>query len=914
MQAFHLHQETDNLARIQQELHQKITSHLHHSFQEIQAATTILTQVEALQTPFRQQDRSALQQAAQPLLAHLRAHNTISHLYFHTPEMITFLRVHQPERHGDTVLRLVNQRAYEKSTTSQGVELGPLGTLTLRVVMPWKDQHGSFLGFMETGREFSLILKEMSTNGMVTQLHLFLDKAMIHNDQWHSRQQLTPFPTDIWERFSRWVWIGGTTPKLPKELNDDLMFAEPGWASHLQRLLFGKFHLHALHIPVTDVAGREVGKIVALIDEQEQRLLARSHFLILIPGILITGSLLIGFYMTTLKRVEHHMETQGQQLLTTVAAHQASESTMRQLERQHRMMLEAVGDGIFGIDRTGKTTFINPAGLKILGFAPTELIGHFHHALIHHTRPDGTPYPFESCPTYASLQSGETRLVENELYWRADGTAIPVEYTSTPIVDDQEITGAVVVFRDVRARQTAERQQQQNLMFQQVINRIHAASFKPIPLTDQLEQALDAILTIPWLFMPSSGVIFLTDPDTPSRLVMTVQRGLHPEQLQQVRNLPLDHCLCGRVAVSRELTHHAALDERHDIHDPHIQPHDHYVVPLLAQDRLLGVMTFHLQDDHAHASTEKEMIQGLGHTVAAIIERWEHQEQLRHTNQMLEERIQERTRKLEHHVAELHRYQEQLIRSERMAALGTMVAGLSHEINTPIGIGYTASTHLQAQLATLGACCRQEPLRNEVLAKFMLDANEAVRLIVTNLARTNDLVHSFKGVAVDQTSETKRQIRLKEYLEQIILSLRPQLRTCAHRIAIDCPDQLEWSTWPGSLAQIITNLILNSLIHAFPPGKIGVIIIQVTSEDPKHLTLIYQDNGQGMTPEVRKQIFEPFFTTRRNAGGSGLGMHVVYNIVTQQMGGSIACESTEGKGVTFRMRFPRHETTKGETA
>lgn len=915
--AIHLHLETDNLERIRQELHRSLAIHQTQLLQEIEATASILTQVDALQRPFRQQDRDGLLRVAQPLFQHLRDHHAITHLYFHTPEMITFLRVHQPDRHGDHITRIVNQQAWQTTQPSQGVELGPLGTLTLRIVLPWSDPSGNLLGFLELGKEFNLVMQGMITDIMVVQLHLFLNKSMIHKKEWLKQQQISHLSSDHWEQFNNWVQVGDPDKRHPLpdlDLDRDLIPTDPGLIHRIQRMVLGTFHRHTLLLPVQDVTGQEAGRILAVIDEQQLRDMARSHLVLMVPGVMIVGSLLIWFFMTTLGKVEDNLERQGAQLLEAARTHQEDAKNMRVLERQYRLLLEAVGDGIFGVDRDGRTTFINQRGAELLGFAPSALIGQAHHALIHHTRPDGSCYPFESCPTHAAIRSGATRYSDDELFWRQDGSSFPVEYTATPVIDDHAIQGAVVVFRDISARQAAERQIQQNLVFKQVINRIYAASMEPIPLAAQLDLALEAILTIPWLFVQSKGLIFLVDPDDPDCLRLTAHRGVGRTLVQRCTRVSFGHCLCGQGAMERTILYIPCVDERHTIRFRDMEPHGHYVVPLLAREQLLGVMTFYLNPGHPQLPAEEEMLRGLAHTLAAIMERWQNQEQLRHHNQILEARVQERTQELKRNLEEMHHYQEQLIRSERMAALGSMVAGISHELNTPIGIGYTASTYLQDRLARFEMLHDQQSLSHEEREKFLTDANESVRLVLTNLARANELIFSFKSVAVDQTSEAQRRIHVKEYLELIVQSLRPKLRQHPHRIVIDCPQELEWTTWPGSLAQVLTNLVLNSLTHAFVPGQTGLIRIHTALEN-QHLLIQYQDNGQGLTPEVRKCIFEPFFTTRRGEGGCGLGMHLVYNIITQKMGGTIQCGSSAEEGAVFRMSLPvRDDQQHQETA
>jgi two-component system NtrC family sensor kinase len=186
------------------------------------------------------------------------------------------------------------------------------------------------------------------------------------------------------------------------------------------------------------------------------------------------------------------------------------------------------------------------------------------------------------------------------------------------------------------------------------------------------------------------------------------------------------------------------------------------------------------------------------------------------------------------------------------------------------------------------------------------------RLILTNLERSNELVQSFKQVAVDQSSETRRTFRVHDYLEDILRSLRPKLKRTPHLVEIDCDPGLTLTSYPGALSQVITNLVLNSILHAYAEGVSGRIRLSAAPHD-SGIRLRYSDDGRGIPEEVRQRIFEPFFTTRRSQGGSGLGLHIVYNLVTQRLGGTISVDGHAGKGTAFTIDIPEAgpETTDG---
>lgn len=279
-------------------------------------------------------------------------------------------------------------------------------------------------------------------------------------------------------------------------------------------------------------------------------------------------------------------------------------------------------------------------------------------------------------------------------------------------------------------------------------------------------------------------------------------------------------------------------------------------------------------------------------------------------NQSLEQKISERTSALKESnqellntLATLHKYQNQIVETEKMASLGQMVAGIAHEVNTPIGLGVTASTLLQDKVHEIEQAFEKKTLSSNQLARFLGDSKENLGIIYRNLERAAGLISSFKQVAVDQSNDSKRQFNMQQLLNEVLLSLRPNLKKTQHRLNINCPTDLIITSKPGPINQILINLIMNSLIHAFDEGEAGEITINVQLK--QHRCYVhYSDNGKGVPEHIRKRIFDPFVTTRRGDGGSGLGMHLVYNLVTQALNGRINLESQLGEGIQIDVDFP----------
>jgi signal transduction histidine kinase len=262
--------------------------------------------------------------------------------------------------------------------------------------------------------------------------------------------------------------------------------------------------------------------------------------------------------------------------------------------------------------------------------------------------------------------------------------------------------------------------------------------------------------------------------------------------------------------------------------------------------------------------------------------------------------------KAESALLELNAAQQNLIDAERLAALGGLVAGVAHEVNNPIGISLTVASSFARRTDQFDAEMRSStPLRRSQLEEFVRSSRDASQQLVGNLHRAAELIQSFKQVAVDRSHAERRQFSLSEATDQIIASLRPVLKRSPITLSIDVPEGLVVDGFPGSYGQILTNLFLNAANHAFPDGRSGAITISAKPRGNDDIEIIFADNGAGMTPDVQRQAFDPFFTTRRNEGGTGLGLHIVYNLVTQQLGGRMMLESRLGQGTTFRIIMPR---------
>jgi PAS domain S-box-containing protein len=253
----------------------------------------------------------------------------------------------------------------------------------------------------------------------------------------------------------------------------------------------------------------------------------------------------------------------------------------------------------------------------------------------------------------------------------------------------------------------------------------------------------------------------------------------------------------------------------------------------------------------------------------------------------------------------LRETQNSLIEAEKLAALGRLVAGVAHEVNNPVGISLTVASSLERKTALFAAEVARGDLRRSSLNEFLETSRDASSQLVANLNRAAELITSFKQVAADRNYSDQRVFDLGDLTEQVVMSLRPGLRKHRLTLNVDCQPNLTMNSYPGPYGQVLTNLFLNAVAHAFPDGKPGAVDIQVRESGKDNVEIIFSDNGCGMSLDVRRRAFDPFFTTRRDQGGTGLGLHIVYSIVTNRLGGRLDLDSEPGGGTRIQMILPR---------
>jgi PAS domain S-box-containing protein len=344
-----------------------------------------------------------------------------------------------------------------------------------------------------------------------------------------------------------------------------------------------------------------------------------------------------------------------------------------------------------------------------------------------------------------------------------------------------------------------------------------------------------------------------------------------------------------------------------------------YFIQLLQNQGFIDQLEVRLCDKNGIAATcllSARLFQSDGHDMVIfspidISRLREIEDEIRNLNIQLEERVMQRTLSLKHANQELEaalsamrNMQAEMFRSEKMAALGYLVAGIAHELNTPIGnslmVASTLKEHADQITMELSA---QQP-RRSVLGELNSETKKGVNILMRSLERAAQLIISFKQVAVDQSSNHRRSFDLSKTLEEVLTTLEMMYRPASHRLELDLEPGVQMDSYPGALAQILTNVISNAVTHGFENRQHGTMRLTTRRLHDLHVTLSFNDNGMGISSPDQARVFDPFFTTKLGQGGSGLGMHIVYNLVTEVLGGKIELSSALGVGTTFIIVLP----------
>ena len=326
-------------------------------------------------------------------------------------------------------------------------------------------------------------------------------------------------------------------------------------------------------------------------------------------------------------------------------------------------------------------------------------------------------------------------------------------------------------------------------------------------------------------------------------------------------------------------------------------------VPIRHRGKMIGIICCEHQGKarewHADEVVFAASLADLYGRAVSANERADYEQRLIEANQTLEQKVIDRT-------AELEAAQEKLVESEKMAALGNLVAGIAHEVNTPLGIALTSVSNCKEELSNIYRDFENEELTEQGFKDFEAICSEGLNLAETSLMRAADLVQDFKRTSADQTSLEIEEIALDEYIPRVCNPLKPMLRKEQVELSIDVTPNLVITTCPGIIAQLLTNLISNAQRHAFGPSvnnDVNRVSVSCSRTD-KGIVISVQDNGKGIPENLHKKVFEPFYTTARDKGGTGLGLNILYNLVRQKFKGEIGLKSSPGEGTTLTVCIP----------
>ena len=317
------------------------------------------------------------------------------------------------------------------------------------------------------------------------------------------------------------------------------------------------------------------------------------------------------------------------------------------------------------------------------------------------------------------------------------------------------------------------------------------------------------------------------------------------------------------------------------------EPRSLIYVPISVNGQVRGIITVHSYRAHAYHRIDADMLTTLASYVAVAFANADSYRQLQDT-------------------------QQQLVEREELAALGSLVAGVAHELNTPIGNSLVIASTLEDKTTEIELRQNNNVLRRSDLAQFIDAAREASTLLMRGLRNAAELVNSFKQVAVDQASAKRRHSDLHQASQEIVTTMKNQIRKAGHQVDLEMPDDIEMDSFPGPYGQVIINLINNALLHAFDGRSGGVIRLWAVRLGPDRVRIVFQDDGAGIAIEHQARIFDPFFTTKLGQGGNGLGLSITYNIVTSLLDGSIRVDSVVGVGTRFTMDLPLKASLAGD--
>lgn len=443
-----------------------------------------------------------------------------------------------------------------------------------------------------------------------------------------------------------------------------------------------------------------------------------------------------------------------------------------------------------------------------------------------------------------------------------------------------------------------------------------------------IEKSLDAILE----FTNFDAIVFLLLSEDHKELEVLSARGVSEETKRKGKYLSVDNSFSGQAILQKKIISSGDLTKDHHMYAPvrDALAKDNLSsavsIPLIYNENPYGVINILFKEHHRNLyPSDYEIMKTIGKIISIALSnveyvnkltreidsRREAQLELANFNTQLEEVVSERTKSLQDALENLKGLQDSLIESEKMASLGGLVAGISHEINTPLGVSKTSVSHIETTIQALKSAFTSDNLTTDEFREKLHELSVAITILNKNIDRASELIKSFKQIAVDQSDERILDFEVRSIIKNVITTLTPRWKSKNIEFVIDVPPGLTIHNYAGALSQILTNLMINTIIHGFEHKSTGTIEFIFQEKGDNLCEIIYKDDGCGLPEEELKKIFEPFYTTKRGQGGTGLGLHLLYNLVTHKMKGSVAAHSLE-PGLGFTISLPTQLTKEPE--